>query len=108
MKTKIEADITFARGDGQRGNGGDFLVIAGAMSNDRGLATWTPASAKDRSHKNAAFVEEDDMSSQPTGFFLARGHSVLIHWAMSDSSRSTATLAGRCGLHPMLWRRRQT
>lgn len=95
MKPKAEADITSARRDRQRGNRGDFLMLTSPMANDGRLTAWVPATPQHRRHQDAALIQEHDMSVQRPGFFLARGQSSLIHCAMRDSSRSTATLAGR-------------
>lgn len=102
MKPKTEADITSARRDGQRGNRGDLLMLTSPMTHDGCVTAWMPAAPQHRGHQDSALIQEYNVRVQCAGFFLARGHSSLIHCAMRGSSRSTATLDGRWGLHPML------
>ena len=89
------------RTDNQGGDHGDFLVVAGALDQDRRLPAGTPRTAHQRRHQQAAFVQEHQRSVQPSGFFLIRRQSTLTQYWMSGSSRSRARRAGRCGLQPM-------
>jgi len=106
MKTKEETKVTSARGNAEGCNDGYLLMGTGLLIEPRGLPTRTPASAHERCHHDAAFVDKDKPGPQPGRFFLMRGHSTFTQCLMRSSSRSTARRSGFWGLQPSAWRRR--
>lgn len=88
------------RSDAQRCYCRNFLVRASSLKQDRCIPARRPGTADDRSHKQAAFVYEDNKGFKPRRFFLMRGHSSFIQRLISFSSRSLAVRWGFCGVQP--------
>ena len=78
----------------------NFFVRASSLKQDGCFATQRPCPTNDRSHKQAAFVYEDNKGFKPRCFFLMRGHSSFIQRLISFSSRSLAIRWGFCGVQP--------
>lgn len=86
--------------DTQRRYCRNFLVRASSLKQGGCIPTWRPASTNDGSHKQPAFVYEDNKGFKPRCFFLMRGHSSFIQRLISFSSRSLAIRWGFCGVQP--------
>jgi len=78
----------------------DLLVRASSLQQNRCSTTGTPCPPYHRSHKQTAFVYEDNKGFQLCRFFLIRGQSSFIQRLISSSSRSFATLWGFWGVQP--------
>ncbi len=99
-ESEIKLYMVSSRGDTQRRYCRNFLVRASSLRQERCIPTRRPGSANDGSHKQAAFVYEDNKGFEPRRFFLMRGHSSFIQRLISFSSRSLAIRWGFCGVHP--------
>jgi len=99
-KPEIKAYTFSFRRDTQRSYCRNFLVGASSLKQDGCIPTRSPASTNNWSHKQPAFVYEDNKGFEPRCFFLMRGHSSFIHRLISFSSRSLATRWGFCGVQP--------
>lgn len=77
MEPEVELKMVSKRRDAQRGDGRDLLMGSSALPEHRRLSPRRPASANQRRHHEAAFVEEDQEGLQPRGVFFTRGQSCL-------------------------------
>lgn len=97
-EVKIHA-LSFRR-DTQRRYRRNFLVRAGSLRQGGCITTRRPGSSNVWSHKEAAFVYEDNKGFESRCFFLMRGHCSFIQRLISFSSRSLAIRWGFCGVQP--------
>jgi hypothetical protein len=93
VKTKIEVPSCQTCGSRQT------LPVKVVLQHRR-LAARCPGSASMRALTQSAFVDEDDGTPFPAGFFLMAGQVLLFHVRICCSLRSRALPVGRCGLHP--------
>ena len=98
--SEIKAYTFSFRRDTQRSYCRNFLVRASSLKQGRCIATRRPGSADDWSHKEAAFIYEDNKGLEPRCFFLTCGHSSFIQRLISFSLRSLAIRWGFCGVQP--------
>jgi hypothetical protein len=103
---KVKSYPLPVRWKGQRSNHRDLPMAAPLVIEDGGLTTRRPGPSDQRSQKEAALVNEDDVGLQSAGFFLMSGQSTRTQRRMAFSSRSRARRSGFCGLHPMECRSR--
>ena len=108
MEPEVEVEPVAGGRHGQRANAGDFLIRPAALVEDRGLAPRSPSPAHQRGHQKAGFVQENQVRPQPAGFFLMRGHSLLIQRRMARSLRSAPRRSGFWGVQPRERNNRQT
>ena len=108
MEAKTQVYLIAGWRNAQGSNGRHLLMQTRALIEHRCMSTAAPRTPHQRSHQEAAFVEEDQPRFAPGGFFLMRGHPVLTQFWISASFRSTARRWGFCGLHPRECKRRPT
>ncbi len=106
VKPKIEVSVVPCRRHAKCRNHRHLLMRARALIEQRRLAPRTPRATNQRRHQYATFVNKNEPGLQAGGFFLIRGHSVLIQPWIKSSSRSTARRAGFWGLQPNEWSNR--
>lgn len=87
-------DPAAARGNGQGGDDGHFLVGTPDLFEDGGFALGRPGPADNGGHHQAAFVDKNDMGVQSGRFFFRSGQSVLTQRRTARSSRSRAWRSG--------------
>ena len=80
VESKVQVQSLAVGGHAQGRNHGDFLMVADAVAQNRGLPTRTPRAAQDGRHQNAALIQEDEMRIQAMAFFLARCQSAWIQF----------------------------
>lgn len=83
-------------------------ISALTMANERGVTARGPSPLNTWDQEEARFVDEDEVGTQPRGFFFMRGHASFFQRSIRSSSRSSARRSGFCTLHPKPWRRRPT
>jgi hypothetical protein len=93
--------------DGNRGNGGDLVVLVG-VSDAGSLPARSPGTPDRRNQEEAGFVDEGEMGAQPRGVFFIRGQSRRFHSSMAASFRCSARRSGFWQLQPSEWRSRPT
>ena len=69
MEAKIEMDPVAGRRDTQSGDGGDFLMRARSLIENRGLSPERPTSSDQGSHEKAAFIQKHQIRLSTRGFF---------------------------------------
>ena len=108
QQAEVQSDPVAARSHTQGSDGRDFLMAAGALRQQRGVAPQALRAAYQRRHQQAGLVEKDQCGSQAGSVFFTRGQSCSIQARMRSSSRSTARRVGFCGEKPKPCRRRLT
>lgn len=93
------------KSDGDRD--GELLPIEG-MDQDRGFAAGRPGAPDGWPLRDAALVLEDDPGAAAPSVFFTVGQRVVIQCWMAASFRSRARLAGRCNVHFIRPKTRQT
>lgn len=68
METEVESKVTTAWTDRDPGDDGD-PVSPLPMANHRRASTWRPGLVDTRSHEETRLVGEDEVGTQPRGFF---------------------------------------
>jgi len=89
METEVESKVT-ARTDRDPGD----PVPPLPMANHRRASTWRPGLVDTWSHEETRLVGEDDVGTQPRGFFLMPDHCLFFQFWMCSSLRSTARRSG--------------
>ena len=93
METEVESKVTTAWTDRDPGDDGD-PVSPLPMVNHRRASTWRPGLVDTRSHEETRLVDEDDVGTQPRGFFLMPDHWPFFQFWMRSSLRSSARRSG--------------
>jgi len=99
VQMAVERTMKAAGADRDARNGGE-PIVAIAMRHDRRLSHRAPGFLHRRDQEEAAFIEKDEVGSQPRGVFFTRGHTVCFQAAMAASSRSRARRSGFWWLQP--------
>lgn len=100
QQLKVQAHLAPVGADTQGGDRRDLLEVAATMPEHWSLPAPAPGATHYRKQEQPAFVDENQPSAQPPGFFLIRGQSCLIQRWMPSSFRSKARRLGRCGVQP--------
>src|SRR3954453_19872165 len=74
-----------AGADGNSRNDGDFVSPSLAVTMNGSLPLRSPGSDHIGNQKEARFVGEDDMGTQPCSVFFMRGHSSCFQRSISSS-----------------------
>src|ERR1700677_277968 len=91
--------ITAGRQPHRRGDR-DLLAASALLHQLGGLPTRRPGPPRQRSHQQAALVDQGEVGALPPGFFLMRGQSDFSHAAIATGSRSRGTRSGFWGVNP--------
>src|SRR5574340_534179 len=75
---------------------------------DRRASPGSPSAHARRAFADPGFVDKNDYSAFPLGFFLSEGQVRRFHWRTASSSRSKARFSGFCTLKPSAPRIRQS
>ena len=93
METEVESKVTTAWTDRDPGDHRD-AVSPLPMANHRCACTWGPGFVDTWSHEETRLVGEDEVGTQPRGFFLMRGHCSRFQRSIRSSLRSKARRSG--------------
>ena len=100
QRVEVEPQVVPAGRQPHRRRDRDLLAVGAALGDRRGLALRRPSAAQQRSHQQAALVDQGEVRPLSSGFFLMRGQSDSSHAAIAFGSRSRGTRCGFCGLNP--------
>ena len=89
----VQAEMTAAWTHGDSGDGGDPITPLPVVEK-RCPSARRPRPAHTGNQEEARLVGEDDVGTQPRGFFLMRGHCSLFQRSIASSSRSSARRSG--------------
>lgn len=107
MEAVVEAEATAAGAYGNPRDHGDPVALL-VVVEKRGLSARRPGLAQTRNQEEARFVDEDEVGTQPRGFFLMRGHASRFQRSIASSLRSKARRSGFWWLKPSVWSSRPT
>ena len=107
VEAVVQTETTAAGTHGDARDHGDPIVPL-VVVKKRGLSARRPGLADTRNQEEARLVDEDEMGTQPRGFFLMRGHSSRFHRSIASSFRSKARRSGFWWLKPSAWSSRPT
>jgi len=93
MKPVVQAQVLVNRAYRYSGDDRDLVPLV-PVPNDRRLTPRRPSPQHSRDQEETGFVDEDEVGTQPVGFFFTRGHSSSFHLSISSSSRSMARRSG--------------
>jgi len=99
MEGVVEAQATAAGTHRDARDDGDSIAPLPVIEQRRAPAR-RPRLADARNQEEARFVDEDEVGTQPRGFFLMRGHSCSFQRSMASSLRSSARRSGLWWLKP--------
>ena len=89
----VQAEASSAGAHRQPGDHGDAIASLPVVQQRR-LAARRPSLADAGNQEEARFVDEDEMGTQPRGFFLMRRHSSFFQRSIASSFRSSARRSG--------------
>ncbi len=69
LKTSVQTDVLALGRNGERRQCRDFFVLI-AVTDDGRLALKSPGSTPRRNEQKAAFIEENEVGTKSSGFFL--------------------------------------
>lgn len=107
VEAVVQAETTAPRAHGDARDHGDPIAPVVVVEKRR-LSARRPGLADTRNQEEARLVDEDEMGTQPRGFFLMRGHSSRFHRSIFSSFRSKARRSGFWWLKPSAWSSRPT
>lgn len=99
VEAVVQAEATAPGTHGDARDHGDSIAPLVVIEKRR-LSARRPGLADTRNQEEARFVDEDEMGTQPRGFFLMRGHSSRFQRSMASSFRSKARRSGFWWLKP--------
>src|SRR5215210_8277465 len=97
VSVEVEPGPPAQRGDTQCGDDGDLVAMTAKGAQHGSFSFCCPGATHQGIKKEAAFVDQHEVSLLVPGFFSMRGQSWAIHCAMAASSRSSAFFTGFCG-----------
>lgn len=103
----VQAETPAARAHRDRGDDRDAIAPLPVVEQRR-LAPQRPRLAHTRNQEEARLIDEDEVSTQPRGFFLMRGHSCFFQRSIASSFRSRARRSGFWCVKPRAWSSRPT
>ena len=107
VEAVVQAETAAVGTHGDARDHGDPIVPLMVVEK-RCLPTRRPRLTDTRNQEEARLVDEDEVGTQPRGFFLMRGHSSRFHRSMASSFRSKARRSGFWWLKPSAWSTRPT
>lgn len=107
VEAGVQAEASTAGAHRDAGDHGDSIPPLPVVE-ERRLAAWRPGLADARNQEKARLVDEDEVGTQPRGFFLMRGHSSRFQRSIASSLRSKARRSGFWCVKPSACRRRPT
>jgi len=93
VEAVVEAEPSATGAHGDTGNDRDPIAPLPVVEKGR-LASRRPGLAHTRNQEEARLVDEDEVGTQPRGFFLMRGHSSVFQRSIAASLRSKARRSG--------------
>jgi len=103
----VQAETSPARAHRDAGDDRDSIAPLPVVEQGR-LAPGRPGLAHARNQEEARLVDEDQVGTQPRGFFLMRGHSSRFQRSIASSFRSKARRSGFWCVKPRACSRRPT
>jgi len=103
----VQAETSAAWAHRDRGDDRDSIAPLPVVEQRR-LAPRRPGLAHTRDQEEARLVGEGEVSTQPRGFFLMRGHSCFFQRSIASSFRSRARRSGFWCVKPRAWSSRPT
>jgi len=77
-----------------------FLPMFALLLELRSLPTPSPSATHQRGHQKPTFIDQNEVRTLTSRFFLIRGQSMANQFAMASGSRSRGTRCGFCGVKP--------
>jgi len=93
MERVVQAEATAAGTHGDARDRGDPIAPLPVVEQRR-LSARRPGLADTRNQEETRLVDEDEVGTQPRGFFLMRGHSSFFQRSIASSLRSRARRSG--------------
>lgn len=103
----VQPETPAVRAYRDRGDDRDSIAPLPVVEQRR-LAPQRPGLAHTRDQEEARLIDEDEVSTQPRGFFLMRGHSCFFQRSIASSFRSRARRSGFWCVKPRAWSSRPT
>ncbi len=101
VETKVQSETLSGRGHGDAGDDGNPIPSV-AMLEKRGLSDRRPGLADVRNEEESAFVEEDEMGTKFSGFFLDAANRVSssARWLSRRVAEPAAPVSDRSSPNP--------
>ena len=103
----VQAETSATRAHRDRGDDRDAIAPLPVVEQRR-VAPQRPGLAHTRDQEETRLIDEDEVSTQPRGFFLMRGHSCFFQCSIASSLRSRARRSGFWCVKPRAWSSRPT
>ena len=107
VEAVVQAETTAAGTHGDARDHRDPIAPLVVVEKRR-LPPRRPGLTDARNQEEARLVDEDEVGTQPRGFFLMRGHSSLFQRSIASAFRSNARRSGFWWLKPSAWSSRPT